>query len=188
MTVLTGVFLLQQRQFDSTTLLRSLTYSVALSIRQAQTYGTSVRAFNNVFASAHGIYLCSGGAQCQQNYYLFADADNDRARAVDGSEDVETFSLTGQNFTISRFCATTSGGTITTRCSDTNEITSLTILFIRPNPDACIETSNSAAACVVGSAGEDYSNATIQLQGPGGATRSVTITNTGQISVGATGT
>ncbi len=35
-TFLTGIFLFQQKRFDSSTLLRSLAYSVALSVRQAQ--------------------------------------------------------------------------------------------------------------------------------------------------------
>ncbi|MDZ4225927.1 MAG: prepilin-type N-terminal cleavage/methylation domain-containing protein, partial [Patescibacteria group bacterium] len=126
MALLTGVFLTQQRQFDSTTLLRSLAYSVALSVRQAQTYGVSVRAFSGVFSQAHGIHFSTGNLS---EYYLFSDTsplpNGDRARASDGSEDVETFKLAGQNFAIARFCATTVGGV--ERCSN-DQITSLTIL------------------------------------------------------------
>ena len=185
-TVLTGVFLTQQQQFDSTTLLRSLSYSMALSIRQAQTYGVSVRSFEGTFAEAHGIQFVQGLSE----YYLFADIDplpnGDRMRdALNGSEDVETFGLTGQKFTISDFCALPVGTGQSERCTD--QIDSLTILFIRPNPDACIATSYSPTACVAGDPGEKYQSARIQLQGPGGATRSVTIRNTGQISVGKLG-
>ncbi|MDP4020741.1 MAG: prepilin-type N-terminal cleavage/methylation domain-containing protein [Candidatus Adlerbacteria bacterium] len=180
MTLLTGIFLFQQRQFDSTTILRSLAYSVALSIRQAQTYGISVRGFEGVFAEAHGIHFSSGDLT---HYYLFADIDNDRV-FDSGTEIAETFGLVGNNFTISQFCATTNSGT--ERCYP-GELTSLSILFIRPNPDACFETSNSPTACVAGDAGEDYKEVEIQLAGPSGTTRSVTVTTTGQISVGAVG-
>lgn len=180
MTLLTGVFLFQQRQFDSTTLLRSLSYSVALSVRQAQTYGSSVRGFSGVFAEAHGIHFSSGDLT---HYFLFSDTDNDRV-FDSGTEIVETFGLVGNNFTISQFCATTNSDT--ERCYP-GELTSLTILFIRPNSDACFETSNSPTACVVGDGGEDYKEARIQLSAPGGVTRSVIVTPTGQISVEGVG-
>ena len=43
MLILTSLFILRQQRFNSSTLLQSLAYSVALSVRQAQVYGTSIR-------------------------------------------------------------------------------------------------------------------------------------------------
>ena len=189
MTILTSVFLLQQRQFDSSTLLRSFAYSVALSIREAQTYGVSVRSFEfggvERFSQAHGIHFEHGDLP---NFYLFADIDplpdGNRVRNSDLSEDVETFGPTGSQFTISTFCATPIGQT--EKCAPA-DIDSLTIMFIRPNPDACIATSDNDTACVSGDLGEKYEQARIQVQGPGGVTRSVYVTTTGQIYVGGVG-
>src|SRR3989344_3869307 len=43
MLVITGVFLVRNQQFNSAILLRSLSYQVALSIRQAQVFGVGVK-------------------------------------------------------------------------------------------------------------------------------------------------
>ncbi len=176
MSILTAILLLQHRRFDSSTLLRSLAYSVALSMRQAQIYGTSVRQFGSSFNYSYGVYFTAGNY-----YYLFSDVNNDRVRAANGSEDVQRFTI-GTGYSVVKFCGTVvSGGTVGPHCSTgATPITSLTILFKRPNPDAQFFTS---------AAGETYSDAYIQLVGPTGGTdtRGVTVTATGQISVGALG-
>src|SRR3989338_5533346 len=71
--------LFQQSKFNSATLLRSLTYSMALSVRQAQVYGTSVRGFTPqsggaaTFGSGYGIQFPAITVVPYQ-YYLFADS------------------------------------------------------------------------------------------------------------------
>lgn len=178
MTIMTTLILFQHRSFDSSTLLRSLTYSVALSIRQAQVYGTSVRQFgtgSGSFNYSYGVYFSSGDAS---HYQLFADVNGDKLRASNGSEDVNQFTL-GTGYSIVKFCATISGGS--QHCSTgASPITSLTIYFRRPNPDARFSSSASS---------EVYSDAYIQIVGPSGvpSTRSISVTSTGQISVGALG-
>lgn len=179
MSILTTVLLFQHRRFDSSTLLRSLAYSVALSIRQAQVYGISVRQFGataNSFNYSYGVYFTSGSY-----YYLFADVNGDKLRAVDGSEDVQRFTI-GTGYSIVKFCGTVvSGGPLGQHCSNSGSpITSLTIYFRRPNPDARFSSSATS---------EVYSDAYIQLTSPalGTNTRGITVTSTGQISVGALG-
>lgn len=169
-TILTGVLLFQQRKFDSSTLLRSLAYSVALSVRQAQVYGTSVREFGaGNFSSNYGIYLSSGSPN---DYWLFADGGaKDSQRASDGSEDVQQFKIS-PGYSITSFC-----GILASNGTKICNLTYLTIYFKRPNPDAYFAANS----------GGPYSGAYIQLNGPGGATRSVTVTTTGQILVGAYG-
>jgi len=170
-TILTGVFLLQQRQFDSSTLLRSLAYRTALSIREAQTYGASVR-LSGTTAPAYGIYIQKPVSGAIISYVLFADADG--GNDYDISEDLEVFTL-GSNYSISLFCATQASNGVAL-CSN-GALTSLTIIFVRPNPDARFSTAPAGV----------YTSAYIQISAQGGTTRSVTITNTGQISVGAPG-
>jgi prepilin-type N-terminal cleavage/methylation domain-containing protein len=180
MTIMTGAFLFQNRQFDSTTLLRGLVYKTALTIREAQTYGTSVRIVGTVAAPApaYGIYI--SGTTNIGTYYLFGD----RSRSSDGSEDIETFVL-NSNYKINKFCATRSG---VTSCSDAGGPTTLTILFIRPNSDACFTTNLFPSLCLASDVSVDYTQATIQIKSvASGTTRTITVTNTGQISVGAPG-
>jgi len=188
MLILTSIFLLRQSRFNSSTLLRSLSYSVGLSVRQAQVYGTSIResasgAFDaGTAAKSYGIYFSSGS---QNNYILFADLNNNGA--YNTGEDVEAFRI-NPGYSISKFCATTSLGS--QQCwiaSDpgNSTLTYLTILFRRPNPDSCFATNLNTSVCQTG-ATPAYSSGYVQLQS-GSDTRSVTVTLTGQISVGAHG-
>lgn len=186
MLILTSIFLFRQQTFNSATLLRSLAYSVGLSLRQAQIYGTSIRESSlNAFdtagssAKAYGIYFSSA---TPNNYSLFADINNNGVR--DTTEDVQVFTI-NRGYTISKFCATTNGNV--SQCTDSGSpITHLTILFRRPNPDSCFATSISTGACAIGAAAV-YKSAYVQIKS-GQDTRSVTVTLTGQISVGAKGT
>lgn len=187
-SALTGIFLLQQRQFDSTTLLRSLAYRTALAVREAQTYSASVRFSGSgavqTPASAYGVYFSTASPT---NYYLFADYNNDRTRASDGSEDIKTYTL-NNGYSISKLCAVTIEATPVEKCSDSGfAVTSVTALFIRPNTDACMTTVLNPSACVVGNGGEDYSKITAQVRSPAGTTRSVSVISTGQIAVGSPG-
>ena len=182
MTLLTTVFLFQQRQFDSTTLLRSLAYSVALSVREAQTYGTSIRAFGGGFgAEAYGIYV---NINSPGTYILFAD-DNDNGQydTSPTNELVNTFTFSS-NYAITDICALYQGSQ--NECASTNFIDWLAITFRRPNPDACIETDLRQDLCDA-SPVADYSQGYIRIRGPSGTTRSVTVTPTGQIAVGPVG-
>jgi prepilin-type N-terminal cleavage/methylation domain-containing protein len=181
MLILTSIFVLRQQRFQSSTLLRSLAYSVALSVRQAQVYGTSIRenavgAFDtNSAAKAYGVYFSSGSPGI---YILFADANNNGQ--YDNTENVQGFTLSN-GYTINKFCATNI--TNTQVCSPT--ITTMTILFRRPNPDSCFASSASPSACVTGAAAV-YKSGYIQLKS-GTDTRSINVTLTGQITVGAQG-
>lgn len=182
MLILTTIFLLRQQQFNSATVLRGLSYSIALSIRQAQAYGLSIRessagAFDtSTAARAYGVYLSSA---TPGSYILFADVDNNGRYGAGTDTLVQTFNL-ATGYTISTICATNTTGT--QRCN----ITDLTLIFRRPNPDACISTSLSTSACAVTPSGEQYSSAYVQVAGSSD-TRSINVLVTGQISVGAKG-
>jgi prepilin-type N-terminal cleavage/methylation domain-containing protein len=177
-SILTTVFLLQQKRFDSSTLLRTLAYNIALSIRQAQLYGTSVRQFSGSFDYSYGVYFDSADAS---HYWLFADVVADQKR-TSSAEDVQTFTI-GSGYGISQFCAIQSNGVKDCNAGSAayggTDITYLTLVFKRPNPDAYMYTSHYP-----NQTGNPYQNATIKIVGPGDiVTRSVTVTNTGQISV-----
>ena len=195
MVVVTSIMLLNQAKFDSSTILRSLAYSVALSVRQAQVYGTSVLGtastqsncitttggFYNAttgscYASAYGLYFTT---DTPSQYILFADLNSNGQ--YDAGESVKVFTL-GTGYSVNQFCVTgTNTGIPVTQCSNTT-ISSLAIVFKRPNPDAQFTALNSSGNPI---AGDTYTSATIQLQNQGdpSSVHSVNVTFTGLIGV-----
>lgn len=200
MLVLSSVFLLRQQKFDSSTLLRSMAYSIALSVRQAQVFGSSIRETSvgsGTFATSYGVYMSTGDLS---HYYLFADngdgvysGDTNSNGSCDAGEDciVTKFTIggSGSDYQIQKFCATTISGSIQ-YCSDVGGgPTSLTIFFRRPNPDGCFATSLDVSSPCLLPNPQVYQSAYIQVIGPDGVTtRSISVTQTGAISVGGAGT
>lgn len=171
--IITLVLLLRQSKFDSSTILRSVAYSVALSVRQAQVYGTSVLGSSNgsaiAYAPGYGLFF---GRTSPQIYILYADFNNNGG--YDAGEAVQTFTLNA-GYTISEACVNFSNGTKNcTGADDTtgsHTIDSVNIVFKRPNPDA-VFNANPA-----------YVSSYIQVRSNDGTTRSVLITSAGQINV-----
>jgi prepilin-type N-terminal cleavage/methylation domain-containing protein len=180
--IITLVLLLRQSKFDSSTILRSAAYSIALSVRQAQVYGTSVLGSSNggsiAYAPAYGLYF---NITAPTSYTLFADFNNNQSYdAV--TESIKVFSL-NNGYSLAEACAKLSNGT--NRCTGSDDssglrtTTTLTILFRRPNPDAVFTTD------VVG---ESYTSAWVQVQSPDQNKRSLLVTAPGQITVQSLGT
>ncbi len=184
--IITGLLLTRQSKLDSSTLLRSLGYSVALSVRQAQIFGTSIVSTQvggaPVFPPGYGLHFSSANPG---SYILFADiagASGKGNGVYDVGEEVQTFTL-NKGYAIREFCAMQ--GTIK-YCSGSDttgtSITKLDIIFRHPNPDACFSTDTVSNDCVPG-ASSQFSSAYIQIQSTDGTTRSVVVTASGQISV-----
>ena len=174
MLIITSTLLLQQQKFNSATLMRTLAYNIALSIRQAQVYGTSVVGTNQsgatTFAAGYGIYFSS-----TVDYLLFADFNNNGRYNSGNEEHKKTFTL-GSGYTISNFCAVVTPSSYYCKSGGTGtNITSIAISFKRPNPDAQLVELTDVSTAV--------SSAYIQLKSPGGDTRAISVTTTGQISV-----
>lgn len=172
----TALVFFRQARFNSSTILRSLTYSIALSVRQAQVYGTSVRetaAGTGVFAQGYGVYVPSVGSAAN-TYYIFADSDGDGA--YDAGEGLPIYKL-GSGYAIQSACAVAVGAST---CTSVN---SLTAYFRRPNPDGCFASNAAPTACASG-ASAVYSRAYITVANTANNdTRSIKVTNTGQIAV-----
>ena len=183
MSLITLVMLNKQSKFDSSTIMRSLTYSIALSVRQAQVYGISVKPTaptSGNFASSHGLYFDSA---VPGSYILFADVNNDNQYNAGDTVD-QLLKLNG-NFAISEFCAISAAHK---RCSgpdgDANTISTMDVMFKRPNPDAIIyayQTSGMNQVLIPGDL--PYSSAYVQIQANDGTKRSIRIYSTGQVSV-----
>jgi len=164
-SLITLLVLANNSRFNSSVLLGSLAYKIALSIRQAQVFGVSVAPFSASFQVGYGVHFQQGSL----SYQFFADVNNNKHYDA-GDSTVSTYSL-GQGHTIKKFCGTNSSGT--EFCSDTAAIDHLDIIFNRPNPDANISSNTSSF----------YSSGKIVVTSPSGDTRTVTVVSTGQISV-----
>ena len=187
---ITAFVLFRQQGFNSATLLRSLSYGVALSVRQAQVYGVSVResaAGSGVFAAGYGVQFGNSGLVDSSHYLLFADANGNGQYTA--GEELPRFTIgngRGTDYFISNICAHSivSGDQCSASSPPTSPtISSLSVYFRRPNPDACFATNTSPTACAVGTA-PVYDYAYVQIKPFVGTDyRTIKITSTGQIAV-----
>lgn len=177
LTMISGLVLANHNRFGGNILLGDLAYEIALSVRQAQIFGLSVREFGSGsgnFDVGYGVHFNSFFSGT--SYVLFSDTDDDQTYdyspdPLTSDELVEVFNIGRGNF-ISDFCAVRSD--LTEDCYAAGDITKMDIVFKRPDPEATITSNLSAIS---------YGTATITVSTPQGITRTVTVESTGQISV-----
>ncbi|MBV9349301.1 MAG: prepilin-type N-terminal cleavage/methylation domain-containing protein [Patescibacteria group bacterium] len=165
--VITGLVLANHSKFNSSVVLGSLAYDMALSIRQAQVYGVSVQQTPSAsFQAGYGIHFSPGST-----YFLFADTNNNGQYDA-GEQQVSVYSV-GQGHSIKRFCELNTFSQSV--CSDDGDtpLSYLDIVFLRPNPDATFASNVPGYT----------SSAKIVVASPSGETRTITVASTGQISV-----
>ncbi len=172
--LLTSLVLFSQGNFNNTVLLNNLAYDLALSIRQAQDYGTSIREFasSTPLFSSYGMYFNT--TVSNKNFVLFADTTGDNRYngsvalcPANDPECIQKYSINNGSF-IKSICA----GADSAHC---NAIASyMNIMFKRPNPDAGIYMDANPTA-------QNY--AAITLSSVSGTTRTVVVTSVGQIYV-----
>jgi len=167
-SVISLVVLANHSRFNSSVLLGSLAYDIALSIREAQVYGLSVKQYGSNFQVGYGLRFAGASS-----YTFFADTNANKRYDSGIDSIVQTFSV-GRGHTIQRFCGITVSGV--EECSGgagPGTIDHLDVVFFRPDPDALF-SSNSTTL---------YSSGKIIVTSPSGETRTVHIVSTGQISV-----
>ncbi|KKU67539.1 MAG: hypothetical protein UX89_C0014G0009 [Parcubacteria group bacterium GW2011_GWA2_47_16] len=191
---ISSVLVVSQRRFGGNTLITNLAYDVALTMRQAQVYGISVRRVKAVsdpegiaqFERSYGIHIGTAGY-----YILFADADNDKkyntaSNSATGClsspssglpECVSFFKIEHGNY-IKQFCG---GADCYYGPLASNAIDRLEVLFHRPEPEPTVKGYKSGAL-VSG----DYGSASVMVSSPQMATKSICISATGQMSIKAT--
>ncbi|MFA6536169.1 MAG: prepilin-type N-terminal cleavage/methylation domain-containing protein [Candidatus Paceibacterota bacterium] len=180
-SVITAVVLVQGNRFDSSILLTNLAYETALTVREAQVYGISVKGETSAsalaFQHAYGVYL---NTLDDKSITSFADRNDnqvydsgDNACGGGSSECLDILKMSRGNH-LGKICAISTGVSATEFCSDTNgSFNDLSITFKRPNPDAVIKNGLGT-----------YQNASIYLTSADGlGTRVLKIESTGQISI-----
>lgn len=162
-SLVTAVILFRYDSFNSTTLLNSQAYEVALDIRQAQVYGLSVRSSGVAsFREEYGVYFSNSSPN---QYIFFQDNGSTVPAAYTAGEALNTITL-DTRFAISGICSVSpcsSGGT---------PLNELSITFRRPNFDALFYSPQDSSISMV------YIDVS-----PVGSTavRTVSVSNTGQI-------
>ena len=163
--VLTGVLLVKNNSFGGTIILRSLTYDVALSIREAQVYGIAVRqTTGGEFSTGYGV---EARMASPASYLLYADSDANGYYS--GAAELVTRYTLKQGFHFSDLCYTPGSG------EEICGAQKIDITFVRPEPDAYIRVDDSLTL---------NQRARLVLESPSGSGEiSVIVEATGQISV-----
>ncbi len=192
MVLVTAMVFANNTKFGGRVLLQNLAYDTALSIRQAQVYGISVAKTGGAYASAYGIHFTANST----TFRIFADtypvAPSPYTYAGDGvyeSNDVtvgQPYNI-GRGYKVIQLCDTRAGVGATESCS----LSTIDIVFQRPNPDACIYDNTAASVSIVQNNGSytctgispTIVRARVVLQSPQGDKMCAIIYTTGQISV-----
>lgn len=195
-TVVTVIAVTGQTTFNRSLLLADTAYTVAFSIREAQSLGLSSRTFGTIQDAGYGIRF---SRSTPGSYLLFADSTTaspgntqsglcpghtvttgPEARpgncVYDGTgELVRTYSFS-RGFTVASFCGTTTGGAKV--CStDSTPLDHLDISFMRPSTDSVImATRGSTLVKLV--------DAALRIRSADGVSeRCVIVSKVGQIGV-----
>lgn len=196
--IITTIALLGQSSFNRSMVLTDTAYTIAFSIREAQSLGISSRAFGSTQDAGYGVSFTN---LVPTTYKLFADiypiapgdtqftaicpghpdvaATNPEAKPGDciqtlETEVVRTYSL-NNGFRISGFCGRRSSGG--NQLCNGPAMESLNILYLRPNTQSVITGVN-------GNSRTALQDATIRVSSPDGTTeRCIYVSKMGQVSV-----
>jgi prepilin-type N-terminal cleavage/methylation domain-containing protein len=188
-TITTGIIMFSQGKFDNSVLLSNLAYDIAITIRQAQTYGVNVKEFGSGTGKfvGYGVYFDLTDQGSNKQFDLFADTmgytngvpgdykfNGDFSCPANDPECVNKYVIKRGNFIYS-VCA----GADETSCDATaSTISRLVIDYKRPVPDAKIFTEADDGSL------SPYDYAKIVVSSPDGSSkRSIVVTSTGQIYV-----
>lgn len=166
---MTALIMAKYNNFYSGTIFKNMAYDIAITIRQAQSYGISVKADSNSnsasFNKAYGVNF-SSSFPTKFTLYPYS-MDSNGLYAFD--------SVAEKAYTL-KFGASVYRKYAGSSSSDTSEVSVLDIIFQRPNPEAVIcGTINSVMNCSY-----KYAKIVIKL---GDITRSIEINNAGQVSI-----
>lgn len=168
-SVVTSVVITNQSSFNKTFILANTAYDIALALRSAESYGLGSRAIGGTVNAGYGLHFQRG---TNDSFTFFADkhplislnchqiSDSSAPNAQPGNcrydsaqgEKINSYAL-GNGITISDFCAYTSSGW-SCAYAQGGELTSLDIVFARPNPEPFMSVNDSydsdiTKACII---------------------------------------
>lgn len=185
--IVTGVVINGQSSYNRSLILTDTAYTVAYSVRQAQSLGLASRSISSVSNAGYGVRFSgttgyvifgdTGGTSvlsasvCPVGTAGTPDAKPGNCKYDAGTDSIVQNYTFSRGFTISNICGKTSvGGTCTT-------VTALDVVFMRPE----------TRAILIGPTNQSFVCAQMTVAEPtGGATRIVRVSQLGEISVGQT--
>jgi prepilin-type N-terminal cleavage/methylation domain-containing protein len=195
MAIVSLVVITGQSTYNRTLLLTDTAYTVAFSIRQAQSLGISSRTFGSDTNVGYGITFSSGA---RDRYTVFADTSNaslpipstcatgtagtpewkpGNCRYNSGDGIVQTY-VFSRGYTISKFCGKNGNGPLI--CSDTSGLQSLDLVFMRPNNVSVLTGTQSGIQT-------PFTCAEIHVSAPqNDAERIIRVSYLGEVSTGQT--
>lgn len=186
-TVVMGIVFTNQGSFNKTFVLSATAYDMALTMRNAATYGLGNRSTGTSLNIGYGVHLDQA---TPASYLLFADASpaascgtpdckpGDGAYTAGSDTLVRSYAL-GNGITVSDFCAYAGGWSCTSVRGGGNNLTALDVVFARPNPNPSILAHRGGSSVFAATA------ACLVISSSFATTRYVAILPTGQISVNA---
>ena len=196
MLAITSIALTIQSSFNKTLILANTAYDIGLTLRSAESFGLGSRALGSLANAGYGIHFTTGGS-----FILFSDTyppvgsagmchpppayDHYAPSAQPGNcaydpgpgydTLVQTYTL-GNGIIVSDFCAYSSGGE-SCAVAHGGGLSSLDVVFARPNPTAFVTANGSSytSACI-----------TITSLQAGATPHYVSVAASGEISANAT--
>jgi len=186
MVIILTVVILNQSKYTDGTGLTALADEISLTITQTQAYSIGVKEFaagtpEQKFSASYGLSFSLLSSGSDKAYINFADLDGDNIYDGDwscptggpGDECLSRIDISRGNY-ITSLCS------VDTSDNESCNVGRIDISFVRPNTEAQIKFFDSNGLSFVP---VDMKGAKIVLNSPGGATRSVTVYTTGQVSV-----
>ena len=181
MVTITAVVLSSQGSFNKTLILANTAYDIGLTIRSAESFGLGSRVSGSAVTgcaanAGYGIHFQRGNS-----LLLFADtspitpcATPDQKpgdyKYTGGSDTIAQTYVLGNGITVDDFCVYSSG-IESCAIAHGGGLSSLDIVFARPNPDAVISADGSS-----------YTSACITVTSPQGGYRYISVTVSGEIT------
>jgi len=188
-SIITFGALMNHARFGEQILTTNLAYDIALTLREAQSYGFSVREntlSGGVFDRSYGVHFAHDDSfvffvDKNANGQYSGDDESGVCVAGDTSECLKVYRLE-RGSRIASVCGVVAASG-ESECRDFESggatISFLDVLFTRPEPDAFVRTTQNGAG------EERYRSARIAVVSPKGrARRAVEVFQTGQISIG----
>jgi prepilin-type N-terminal cleavage/methylation domain-containing protein len=141
--------------FNQTILLTNLAYDVALTIRNAQTYGLNVKSRptasspyttdSTAYQYAYGVHfdktttIAASGNPYNRQMIFFSDIQDNQTYTPGQNEEIATYVLKGGSV-IDGICVKKVTDTTSSAC--TESVDSLSITYKRPDPDAIFTDPN----------------------------------------------
>lgn len=162
--ILLSIVVFNYNKFTDDTVLTNMAYEVALSVREAQLFGTAVKGQTSEFGHPVGLYF----TQNSDSYVLFIDNNNDLKFNPLQDTTYNTLTLL-RKITISGLEISSSGS-----CG--GSLSSAVILFKRPDVEPYVGNNSSENT-------GKYKKLQIQLITKGGKSKYVIINEVGSIEV-----